>query len=178
MERPSGLGGHWRLYVAMGVLSLLGGLFALMNPYAASVVVLQIVAFLFIFLGVMQVAFTLRTPHGLSWFDLGMGVLQILLGVMLVTNVLGGLVSLTLILAFLFLLEGVILVMAGTNLRPFRPWLWLVVGGTISILLAVFVLMNLPEAAATLLGLLLGIDLMSNGLWLVAAGVMLREYRD
>jgi uncharacterized membrane protein HdeD (DUF308 family) len=107
-----------------------------------------------------------------------MGVLQILLGAMLATNVLGGLVSLTLILAFLFMLEGVILVLAGTNLRPFRPWLWLVVGGTISILLAVFVLMNLPEAAATLLGLLLGIDLMSNGLWLVAAGLMLREFRD
>ena len=59
-----------------------------------------------------------------------------------------------------------------------RPWLWLVVGGTISILLAVFVLMNLPEAAATLLGLLLGIDLMSNGLWLVAAGLMLRDVKD
>ena len=63
-------------------------------------------------------------------------------------------------------------------MRPFRPWLWLVVGGTISILLAVFVLMNLPEAAATLLGLLLGIDLMSNGLWLVAAGLMLRDVKD
>jgi uncharacterized membrane protein HdeD (DUF308 family) len=175
MERPSGLGGHWWLYVAMGVLSLLGGFFALVNPYAASVVVLQIVAFLFIFLGVMQVAFTLRTPFGLSWFDLGMGVLQILLGVMLATNVLGGLVSLTLILAFLFLIEGVVLCVAGINLRPFRPWLWLVLGGVISILLAVFVLMNLPEAAATLLGLLLGIDLMSNGLWLVAAGLMLRN---
>jgi uncharacterized membrane protein HdeD (DUF308 family) len=177
-KRPEGLGGHWWLYVAMGVLSLLGGVFALMNPYVASVFVLQLVAFLFILLGVMQVAFTLRSPFGFSWFDLGMGVLQILLGVMLATNVLGGLVSLTLILAFLFMLEGVILVLAGTNLRPFRPWLWLVVGGTISILLAVFVLMNLPEAAAALLGLLLGIDLMSNGLWLVAAGLMLREFRD
>jgi uncharacterized membrane protein HdeD (DUF308 family) len=177
-KRPDGLGGHWWLYVSMGVLSLLGGLFALMNPYVASVFVLQLVAFLFILLGVMQVAFTLRSPFGFFWFDLGMGVLQILLGVMLATNVLGGLVSLTLILAFLFMLEGVILVLAGTNLRPFRPWLWLVVGGTISILLAVFVLMNLPEAAATLLGLLLGIDLMSNGLWLVAAGLMLRELRD
>ncbi|MBD3769954.1 MAG: DUF308 domain-containing protein [Rhodobacterales bacterium] len=174
-QRPEGLGGHWWVYVVMGVLSLLGGMFALLNPYIASVFVLQLVAFLFIFLGVMQVAFTLRSPFGLSWFDLGMGVLQILLGVMLATNVLGGLVSLTLILAFLFMLEGVILVMAGINLRPFRSWIWLVVGGVISILLAVFVLMNLPEAAATLLGLLLGIDLMSNGLWLVAAGLTLRD---
>lgn len=174
-QRPEGLGGHWWVYVVMGVLSLLGGMFALLNPYIASVFVLQLVAFLFIFLGVMQVAFTLRSPFGLSWFDLGMGVLQILLGVMLATNVLGGLVSLTLILAFLFMLEGVILVMAGINLRPFRSWIWLVVGGVISILLSVFVLMNLPEAAATLLGLLLGIDLMSNGLWLVAAGLTLRD---
>jgi uncharacterized membrane protein HdeD (DUF308 family) len=151
-QRPEGLGGHWWVYVVMGVLSLLGGMFALLNPYIASVFVLQLVAFLFIFLGVMQVAFTLRSPFGLSWFDLGMGVLQILLGVMLATNVLGGLVSLTLILAFLFMLEGVILVMAGINLRPFRSWIWLVVGGVISILLAVFVLMNLPEAAARAAG--------------------------
>ena len=176
MERPDGLGGSWWLYVAMGVLSLLGGIFALANPFIASVVVLQIVAFLFILLGVMQVAFTLRSPFGLSWFDLGMGVLQILLGVMLVTNVLGGLVSLTLIVAFLFLIEGVILCLAGFNLRPFRPWLWLLIGGLISIALAVYVLANLPEAAASLLGLLLGIDLISNGIWLMVAGFMLRRF--
>nr|WP_321439802.1 hypothetical protein [uncultured Hyphomonas sp.] len=44
-QRPKGLGGHWRLYVAMGVLSLLGGMFALLNPYIASIFVLQLVAF-------------------------------------------------------------------------------------------------------------------------------------
>lgn len=175
MERPQGLGGSWWLYAAMGVLSLLGGIFALANPFVASVVVLQFVALLFILLGVLQVAFTLRSPFGLSWFDLGMGVLQILLGVMLLTNVLGGLVSLTLILAFLFMIEGIILCIAGFNLRPFRPWLWLVLGGLISIALAVFVLLNLPEAAVSLLGLLLGIDLVSNGIWLVVAGLMLRR---
>lgn len=175
MERPQGLGGSWLLYAAMGLLSLLGGIFALANPFIASVVVLQFVAFLFILLGVLQVAFTMRSPFGLSWFDLGMGVLQILLGVMLITNVLGGLVSLTLILAFLFMIEGVILCIAGFNLRPFRPWLWLVLGGAISIALAVFVLLNLPEAAVSLLGLLLGIDLVSNGVWLVVAGLMLRR---
>ena len=175
MERPEGLGGSWWLYTAMGALSLLGGIFALANPFVASVVVLQFVAFLFILLGVMQVAFTLRSPFGLSWFDLGMGVLQILLGVMLATNVLGGLVSLTLILAFLFMIEGIILCIAGFNLRPFRPWLWLVLGGVISIALSVFVLVNLPEAAVSLLGLLLGIDLVSNGVWLVVAGLMLRR---
>lgn len=175
MDRPQGLGGSWLLYAAMGVLSLLGGIFALANPFVASVVVLQFVAFLFILLGVLQVAFTMRSPFGLSWFDLGMGVLQILLGVMLITNVLGGLVSLTLILAFLFMIEGVILCIAGFNLRPFRPWLWLVLGGAISIALAVFVLLNLPEAAVSLLGLLLGIDLVSNGVWLVVAGLMLRR---
>jgi len=175
MERPQGLGGSWLLYAAMGLLSLLGGIFTLANPFIASVVVLQFVAFLFILLGVLQVAFTMRSPFGLSWFDLGMGVLQILLGVMLITNVLGGLVSLTLILAFLFMIEGVILCIAGFNLRPFRPWLWLVLGGAISIALAVFVLLNLPEAAVSLLGLLLGIDLVSNGVWLVVAGLMLRR---
>ena len=175
MERPEGLGGSWWLYVAMGALALFGGFFALAYPFIASVFVLQIVAFLFILLGVMQVAFTLRSPFGLSWFDLGMGVFQILLGVMLVTNVLGGLVSLTLIVAFLFLIEGVILCLAGFNLRPFRPWLWLVLGGLISIALAVFVLANLPDTATTLLGVLLGIDLISNGVWLMIAGLMLRR---
>ena len=174
-ERPKGLGGSWWLYVLLGVLSLLGGVFALANPFLASVMVLQIVAFLFILLGILHVAFTLRSAYGFSWFDLGIGVLQILLGVMLATNVLGGLISLTLILAALFLIEGAVLCLAGFNLRPFRPWLWLVAGGAISIALAVFVLANLPEAAASLLGLLLGIDLVSNGVWLVIAGLMLRD---
>jgi len=175
MERPEGLSGSGSLYLAMGILSLLGGLFALANPFVASVVVLQIVAAIFLIVGTMQIVFTLRTPFGFSWFDLGMGVLQIVLGIMLATNVLGGLVSLTVILALLLLVEGVILCLAGYMLRPFRPWLWLVIAGAVSVLLAVIVLAGLPGTATQLLGILLGVDLISNGAWLIVVGLMLRR---
>ena len=175
MERPEGLGGSGWLYLAMGVLSLLGGIFALANPFIASVIVLQFVAAIFLIVGLLQVVFTLRSPFGFSWFDFGMGLLQILLGLMLATNVLGGLVSLTLILALLLLVEGVILCLAGFMLRPFRPWLWLVIAGAVSILLAVIVLAGLPETATQLLGILLGVDLLSNGVWLIVVGLMLRR---
>lgn len=175
MERPEGLGGSWWLYLVMGVISLAGGVFALANPFFASVIVLQFVAAIFLIVGTMQVVFTLRSPHGFFWFDLVMGALQIVLGVMLATNVLGGLVSLTLILALLLLVEGVILCLAGIGLRPFRPWLWLIIAGVVSILLAVMVLAGLPDTAKMWLGILLGIDLISNGAWLVVVGMLLRR---
>ena len=175
MERPEGLGGAWWLYLAMGLISLIGGILALAHPFIASILVLQFVAAIFILVGVLQVLFTLRSPFGLSWFDLGMGILQIVIGLMLATNVLGGLVSLTLILALLLLIEGIVLVLAGVGLRPFRPWLWLVIAGAVSILLAVIVLAGLPETATSVLGILLGIDLVSNGAWLVVVGLLLRR---
>lgn len=175
MERPESLGGAWWLYLVMGIVSLAGGVFALANPFIASVIVLQFVAAIFIIVGTMQVLFTLRSPFGLSWFDLMMGILQIVIGVVLATNVLGGLVSLTLILAILLLVEGIILSLAGFGLRPFRPWLWLVIAGAVSIILAVIVLAGLPGTATQLLGILLGIDLISNGAWLVVVALLLRQ---
>jgi len=175
MQRPDGLGGHGWLYLTMGIIAMAGGVFALANPFVASIVVLQIVAAVFVVLGILQIAFTLRSPFGLSWFDLAMGALQILLGVLLVSDVLGGLVSLTLVVAIALLVEGIVLVMAGINLRAFSPWLWLVLAGAVSIVLAVLVLAGLPGTAETLLGVLLGIDLISNGVWLIFVGVVLRR---
>ena len=79
------------------------------------------------------------------------------------------------LVAIALLVEGIVLVMAGINLRAFSPWLWLVLAGAVSIVLAVLVLAGLPGTAETLLGVLLGIDLISNGVWLIFVGVVLRR---
>jgi uncharacterized membrane protein HdeD (DUF308 family) len=172
-RRPELNGAGW-LYILMGVIALIGGAMAFANPMAASVAVVQIVAAVFLVVGVMQVWSSFQAP-GFSGWDLALGVLQVLVGIVLFTDITGGMISLTLMVALLILLEGLFLAWLGWQMRPQGPWLWVFLSGVVSLVLAVMILTGLPASAASILGLLLGIDLVSNGIWLVMLGTAVRR---
>lgn len=171
--RP-GLNGAGWIYIVMGVIALIGGAMAFANPMAASVAVVQIVAAVFLIMGVMQVWSSFQAP-GFSWGDMLFGVLQVLVGVVLFTDLTGGMISLTVMVAVLILLEGLFLTWLGWQMRPVGPWVWVLLSGVVSLVLAVMILTGLPQSAASILGLLLGIDLVSNGVWLVMLGMAVRR---
>lgn len=172
-RRPALNGAGW-LYIVMGVIALIGGAMAFANPMAASVAVVQIVAAVFLVMGVMQIWSSFQAP-GFSGWDLVFGVLQVLVGIVLFTDITGGMISLTLMVAILILLEGLFLCWLGWSMRPTGPWLWVLLSGVVSLVLAVMILTGLPASAASILGLLLGIDLVSNGVWMVMLGMAVRR---
>lgn len=174
MSRGPGLNGAGWVYIVMGVIALIGGAMAFANPMAASMAVVQIVAAVFLVMGVMQVWSSFQAP-GFSVWDLALGVLQVLVGIVLFTDITGGMISLTLMVAILILLEGAFLAWLGWSMRPVGPWVWVLLSGVVSLVLAVMILMGLPQSAASILGLLLGIDLVSNGVWLVLWGMAVRR---
>jgi uncharacterized membrane protein HdeD (DUF308 family) len=82
-------------------------------------------------------------------------------------------VSLTILVAALFIITGVTKVMYGFSLRPISGWGWVLASGVLSLLIAVMIFSNFPWAAGSVLGILLGVELLSNGVLflLVALGV-------
>ena len=128
----------------------------------------------FLIQGAIQVihAFRVRDWSGFIW-SLGIGVLSLLVGVMLVADPLAGAIPLTLLVAVFFLATGVAKVMFGFSIRPVGGWVWVLASGLISLLLGIMILAGLPVTATTILGLLLGIELVSNGVLFlfVAAGL-------
>jgi uncharacterized membrane protein HdeD (DUF308 family) len=70
----------------------------------------------------------------------------------------------TILLIVYFMVEGFSKVILALTIRPFPGWGWVLASGVIGILLAVCLWSNMPVTAAWMLGLLLGILLISEGL--------------
>jgi uncharacterized membrane protein HdeD (DUF308 family) len=164
----------WGWVALLAVISIVGGLLALFNPFAATLAATLMAGWTFVILGVVQIieSFQLRGWGGFLWALL-FGVLTLLVGISLVANPLAGMVSLTILVAALFIITGVTKVMYGFSLRPISGWGWVLASGVLSLLIAVMIFSNFPWAAASVLGILLGVELLSNGVLflLVALGV-------
>ena len=157
------------LWIVVGVFSILAGVVALANPLAATLTAERIAGWAFLFVGIAQIfaAFRLDGWPGRVWIILG-GVLFVFLGINLLANPLAGVLSLTLMVAILFLVAGIFRIVLSFSLRGTAAFWMLLFGGLISVMMAVLIFSNLAEAAAVLLGVLLAVELISNGVAMIA----------
>ncbi|MBU3030372.1 HdeD family acid-resistance protein [Paracoccus marinaquae] len=157
------------LWIVLGVLSVITGIFALANPLAATLTAEQLAGWGFLILGILELFAAFRQPDrgGRIWIIL-VGIAFVLLGVMLLAKPLAGIISLTLMVAMLFMATGIFKVVMSFSLRGTGAFWLLLISGAISVLLAVMIFGNFPAAAATILGILLAVELISSGISMIA----------
>ena len=164
---------NWYSWLIIGIISILFGLIAILNPFAASIAVEQLISWIFIVVGAIQIYSAWKTQR-FSWVMLS-GVIGLLVGLMMLTNPLAALVSLTTMISLLLLLIGVAKLLASWKLRATPYFGFVMFSGLLSVLISIVIFANLPGAAATLLGLLLAIELISNGISLLAYSVIIKK---
>ena len=161
----------WKAMLGFGIFTLLGGVFAILAPFVASLTVVGLAAAVFILLGAAQLWAAFRgDPKVAEHRALNgiLGALMVVFGVWLFAQPLEGLVTLTIFVAAFFIVEGALQVWLATRMRGREGWGWLAAGGAVSVLLGLMVFFALPGAAIWVLGLLLGIDLLSTGAAMIA----------
>jgi len=155
---------NWKSLVFVGVLFGIGGLVALLYPFGASLIVEQFAGWVFAFLGALQLVHWIKSKQwtGRIWSGL-LGLVALLLGLSLIFDPINGLITLTMLVAILFLLSGISKAFAGVSIsNSGLKWI-LLISGLLSLGLGVFILIYLQQAAMSILGLLLAIELLSNG---------------
>lgn len=169
-------GKSWTWMAVLAIICIVGGFLALLNPFGATIFAVTLAGWVFLIQGVIQTlhAFRVRDWPGFIW-SLGIGVLSLLVGVILVADPLAGAIPLTLLVAVLFLATGVAKIMFALSLKPASGWVWVLVSGLVSAALGVMILAGLPASATTILGLLLGIELVSNGVLFLFVALGLRK---
>lgn len=175
-EHHAGYRSSWIWLAILGVISLIGGLLALANPFAATFAAVLLAGWIFLLFGILQViqSFQMRGWSGFLW-SLLFGVLTLLVGVALLVNPLAGALSLTALVAILFIIVGAVKLVYAFSLRPLSGWGWVLASGIISIVLGIMILANYPWSAAAVLGILLAIELLSNGIFLLFVALGLRR---
>ncbi|WP_374633772.1 HdeD family acid-resistance protein [Paracoccus sp. (in: a-proteobacteria)] len=159
---------NWFLWMIAGLISLLGGFFALANPLAATLTAELLAGWMFVAVGVMTMVSAFGDQGwGGRILSLLIGLVILALGIDLIANPLAGVVSLTLVIGIGLVVMGVlrILLAAGSEFAGLR--LVLCMSGAISLLLGAMILSNFPQSAALVLGVYLAVELISNGVSLI-----------
>lgn len=151
-------------YLLQSALMIVAGALAIVFPMVPSTPVVSCLGWLMIISGVLQ-GISLIDARSVPtfWIHLLSVVLFVVVGVLFLRNPGAGLLSLTLLLIVFFMMEGFSKVIFSLSIRPFPNWAWVLACGVVGILLALFLLVNTPVTALWLLGVLLGIQLISEG---------------
>jgi uncharacterized membrane protein HdeD (DUF308 family) len=153
------------------VLLIVAGVFILGDVAVATTISVLLLGWVAFFSGIgMLVGALVRLRSSGSWSAaLGGGVLAVL-GLFILRNPVVGALALTLLAGSMFLAAGVTRVYLAGHFGRGR-WV-MIISGLISVGLGVFVLLNLITATLTLLGILLGVQILIEGMTLLVAGRM------
>ena len=162
--------------IVWGVLLIVFGIVAIGSPLLAAVAVNALIAWLIILAGVVHlvVAFHAHGAGSLIW-KLLVGVAYIFIGGYLLLHPLLGVASLTLLLASLFLVEGVLDLVLYFKLRPARGAAWVLFDGLVTLLLALFIGFHWPSSSAWAIGTLVGVSMIMSGVTRVMMSLAVRK---
>lgn len=161
--------------IILGILFLLGGVLTLIHPFPASLTIELFAGWAFLILGLLQVVTAIRhRAEGAALWLLLLGGVMALIGIELLRNPLGGLAALTVVVAVSFLISGLFKLFIGRMIQPGRLGWGVMLSGAVSALLGIIVLANLSTAAPVLLGVLLGVELLSTGVTALMLAAALR----
>ena len=159
---------HWKFFLAEGVVFILLGLCAIILPQLFTLALTVVLGWLILLGGLVLILRTLvfRQMPGFSvWFFIG--VLQAIVGYLLIADPAQGALTLTMLLTLLFALEGLAKISFALLMRPLAHWGWVFFSGFTALVFAIVIWMGWPWTAQWLLGLLLGINMIFMGWSLV-----------
>ena len=152
------------LSLLWGVLLICLGVLAVSSPMVAAVAVNVFVAWLIVMAGVVHVivAFHTREAGSVIW-RLLVGLAYICFGGYLIARPALGVASLTLVLASLFLVEGIFNIVMYFKVRSMVRATWILLDGIVTLLLGLMIYMQWPSSSAWAIGTLVGVSMIFSG---------------
>jgi uncharacterized membrane protein HdeD (DUF308 family) len=168
----------WGWYLALGIALIAVGAYAIYAQSAATQASIITLGVLLCIGGVAQIITALSSRNaGHMALLLLVGVLYIVVGVMLAQHPDAGALTLTMLLAALFVFDGIYRIVAALWLQ-FPQYGWVIFSGIISIVLGVMLWMQWPYSASWFIGFAVGLNFIITGIaWSVFA-VRLKNVTD
>ena len=156
--------------IVWGILLIIGGLIILGDVViatAVSVLFIGWTAIIFGAIGVIASFFKIGKGGGF-WSTILAGALLFVLGLLIVRHPLGGAFVFTIMAGFLFLVGGIVRIVAAFQTDESR-WV-ILISGIASLILGLIVLFSPVQSTYTLLGILLGVQILIDGFTLLFMG--------
>jgi len=162
--------------IGWAVVTIVLGLLALILPHASGLAVSVVVAWLVVLSGAayLAFAFTSLSAGGFVWRML-IGMVYILGGGYLAFHPKIALETMTVVLAVIFLLEGVMEIITFLLLRVLSGSGWILLHGLAAILLAYLISLPWPASSTWAVGIILGINLIFSGVTVLMYALAARK---
>jgi len=155
-----------------GIVSIIVGLLALATPTIFSYILTQLIGAFLLVSGVIGFFLAIFGSHQHHRFLSGLsGLVRIAAGASLFLFTLSGMAALTIILAAVFLSEGVVCIVTSIRMRPNPAWIWLFLNGIVALILGGMIYARWPADALWIVGVLYGIQSIFGGATLLMLGI-------
>jgi len=165
--------------ILWGVLLIIFGVLAVGSPFLAAVAVNVVIAWLIVLAGVVHLilAFRAHAAGGMIW-KLLVGIAYVCVGTYAIMHPILGVASLTLLLVWLFLIEGVLDIILFFKMPKTQGSTWVLLDGIITLLLGLMIYAQWPSSAAWAIGTLVGISMIFSGVARVMMSWTVRKATD
>ena len=175
-DAREGLRKNLGLAIAFGIFIMILGLAAIANPLYATLGATLIFSWIVLLCGIVQTVYAIQTRQtGRFGLKLLLGIFYLAAGIILISNLFQSVLTLTLVLGLCILFQGVFRVVLAFQLKPEPNWVWVLVSGIVAIILGILIWNQWPMNAPWVLGLLLGINLLFDGLWILMVSLAARR---
>jgi uncharacterized membrane protein HdeD (DUF308 family) len=162
--------------IIWGVLLIIFGMLAIAEPLLAAIALVTFFAWLLIFVGIVHVGLAIHAHSGTSMgWKLLVGVAYIFIGGYLLFRPDAGVATLTLMLAFLFLVEGVLDFMLWWKSRSASGALWILVDSVVTLILGGMIYVHWPSSSVWAIGTLVGISMIMSGVTRLMLSMAVRK---
>ncbi|HZV33394.1 MAG TPA: DUF308 domain-containing protein [Verrucomicrobiae bacterium] len=169
---------HTPWFIVLGIALIILGIIAIWAAAVATLISVLLFGWLLFIGGIFECvhAFWVRRWSGLL-LQLFLGILNIIVGLLIVANPGASALALTLLMAAFFVVDGIFRVVNGIDEHlPGRGWAMF--SGIINIILGILIWVHWPVSAFWVIGMFIGIDLLFTGWWFVTLGTVARRITD
>jgi uncharacterized membrane protein HdeD (DUF308 family) len=169
---------NWLWFVALGALQAAIGVIAFGSLVTTTLVTVSVVGLMLVIAGAIEILHGLRAQAwGRFLWQMLSGALTILCGIFALVDPLLASAAITLLIGLTLIVGGAFRIVLGVELRQAESWVWVVLGGLVTLLCGVLIASRWPFSALWVIGALLAVNLISHGVTWVQFGLAIRPRR-
>jgi len=163
--------------IFLGVVTVIFGVVAIGSPLITGVAVSVFVGFLLLASGVARIVHALKSKQwGTGFWGTAIGVLGVAAGLIMIFRPLVGLVTMTMLLAIYFLVDGISEIIAAFKIKPDQGWGWVLFNGIIAVVLGLMIWRQWPVSGQWAIGILVGVHILITGWSMIILGSGARRF--
>ncbi|MEN8192876.1 MAG: DUF308 domain-containing protein [Bacteroidota bacterium] len=161
--------------IIIGGLLVLTGFTAIVLPEITSLTLSYILGWLLVISGIIS-AYHVVQSYNAQWIAWLKPFSLAIIGILLLFYPITGVAAVGLLLIIYFLFDGFGGIMLGLEFKPIKGWVWMLANGIISFLLAAICIIGWPFSFVWLVGLMVGISLLFDGIAMIIIGNSIGDY--